>query len=161
MRGSVISSLACIYLGSHENGVSKSSRAIYTWTEQVFCLSLKNKHFLSIVPTFALRLTVLRLPPGLEAVVGEGGDHVLDGVAERVAVLVVHLPGVAHEAFFFLLMDTGVKGVTLYQTSVCLNILYTLTCVCASFSHADDANMINCVFVDVHAVGLDGQRCTD
>lgn len=48
---------------------------------------------------------------------GEGGDHVLDGVAEWVAVLVVHLPGVAHEAFFFLLLDTGVKGVTLSQTS--------------------------------------------
>lgn len=50
-------------------------------------------------------LTVLRLPPGLEAVVGEGGDHVLDGVADGVGVLVVHLPGVADKAVCLLLMD--------------------------------------------------------
>lgn len=48
-------------------------------------------------------LTVLRLPPGFEAVVGEGGDHVLDSVAVGVAVLVVHQPGVARETFFLLL----------------------------------------------------------
>lgn len=50
-------------------------------------------------------LTVLRLPPGFEAVVGEGGDCVLDGVADGVGVLVVHLPGVAHKAVGLLLMD--------------------------------------------------------
>lgn len=50
-------------------------------------------------------LTVLRLPPRFEAVVGEGGDHVLDGVAGGVGVLVVHLPGVAHEAFLLFLRD--------------------------------------------------------
>lgn len=52
-------------------------------------------------------LTVLRLPPGLEAVGGEGGDHVLNGVADGVSVLVIHLPGVAHKTFFLLLMDRG------------------------------------------------------
>lgn len=36
---------------------------------------------------------------------GEGGDHVLDGVADGVAVLVVHPPGVAHETFLLLLTD--------------------------------------------------------
>lgn len=36
---------------------------------------------------------------------GEGGDHVLDGVADGVGVFVVHLPGVAHEAVGLLLMD--------------------------------------------------------
>ena len=56
-------------------------------------------------------LTVLRLPPGLQAVVGEGRDHVLDGVADVVVVLVVHLAGVALETFLLLLTDTeSVKG---------------------------------------------------
>lgn len=36
---------------------------------------------------------------------GEGGDHVLDGVADGVGVLVVHLPGVADKAVCLLLMD--------------------------------------------------------
>lgn len=36
---------------------------------------------------------------------GEGGDHVLDGVADGVGVLVVHPPGVAHKAVGLLLMD--------------------------------------------------------
>lgn len=49
--------------------------------------------------------TVLRLPPGLEAVVGEGGDHVLNRVAGWVGVLIVHLRGAAHEAFLVLLID--------------------------------------------------------
>lgn len=55
--------------------------------------------------TQAATLTVLRLPPGLEAVVGECGDHILNGVADGVGVLVVHLPGVAHKAVGLLLMD--------------------------------------------------------
>lgn len=55
-------------------------------------------------------LTVLRLPPGFQAVVGEGGDHVLNSVAELVAVLVVHLPGVAHKTFLLLLMVRVLKG---------------------------------------------------
>lgn len=59
-------------------------------------------------------LTVLRLPPGLEAVVGEGGDHVLDGVADGVGVLVVHLPGVAHKAVGLLLMDRTRKPFILF-----------------------------------------------
>lgn len=50
-------------------------------------------------------LTVLRLPPGFEAVMGEGGDHVLDGVADGVVVLIVHPPGVAHKAVGLLLMN--------------------------------------------------------
>lgn len=42
---------------------------------------------------------------------GEGGDHVLDGVADVVVVVVVHLAGVAREAFLLLLTDTeSVKG---------------------------------------------------
>lgn len=36
---------------------------------------------------------------------GEGGDHVLDSVADGVGVLVVHLPGVADKAVCLLLMD--------------------------------------------------------
>lgn len=48
-------------------------------------------------------LTVRRLPPGFKAVVGEGGDHVLDSVAVGVAFLVVHQPGVAQETFCLLL----------------------------------------------------------
>lgn len=58
-----------------------------------------------------MSLTVLRLPPGLEAVWGEGGDHVLDGVADVVALLVVHLPGVAHKTFC-LLMDRKCESVS-------------------------------------------------
>lgn len=51
-----------------------------------------------------LPLTVLRLPPGLEAVGGEGGDHVLDGVADGVGVL-VRFSGVARETLGLLLQD--------------------------------------------------------
>lgn len=36
---------------------------------------------------------------------GERGDHVLDGVADGVAVFVVFFPGVAQEAFFLLLTE--------------------------------------------------------
>ena len=51
-------------------------------------------------------LTILRLPPGFEAVVSEGGDHVLDGVAGCVIrSLIVHLPGVTHKTFLLILEE--------------------------------------------------------
>lgn len=65
-------------------------------------------------------LTVLRLPPGFQTVVCEGGDHVLDGVTERVCVL----PGVARETFGVLLKDRSeevLKGqYTLTHTAQCV-----------------------------------------
>lgn len=33
--------------------------------------------------------------------------------------------------------------------------------MCTSLSHTDDAKLINCVFVDVHAAGLEGHRLND
>ena len=67
---------------------------------------LPSSHENSVSGSVSGVLTVLGLPPGLQAVVGEGRDHVLDGVADVVVVLVVHLAGVAHETFLLLLMDT-------------------------------------------------------
>ena len=53
-------------------------------------------------------LTILRLPPGLEAVGGEGGDQVFDAVAGRVVQpLIIHLPGVTHKTLLLLLQREG------------------------------------------------------
>lgn len=52
-----------------------------------------------------LLLTVLRLPPGFEAVGGKGGDHVFDSVADGVYLFVIWVPGIAHKAFCLLLTE--------------------------------------------------------
>lgn len=52
-----------------------------------------------------LALTVLRLPPGLQPVGGEGGDHILDAmVAHLPRLLHVGLHRIAHKALFLLLV---------------------------------------------------------
>lgn len=79
-------------------GAHTPLRPFQTRSEEEFCLFDRGT-------VCFLVLTVLRLPPGLEAVVGEGCDHVLDGVADVVVVIVVHPPGVAHETFLLLLRD--------------------------------------------------------
>lgn len=52
-----------------------------------------------------LLLTVLRLPPGFEAVGGKRGDHVFNSVADGVAVFLIWVPGIAHKAFCLLLTE--------------------------------------------------------
>lgn len=91
--------------------------AQYSWDRPLWGLTryspskVNRKHPSSCFSSAFVSLTVLRLPPGLEAVWGEGGDHVLDGVADVVALLVVHLPGVAHKTFC-LLMDRKCESVS-------------------------------------------------
>lgn len=82
--GSVCEELCDLRLGhyrlsSHEKSLTKLSHSV---------LLYKNMF------PFCLFLTILRLPPGLEAIGGEGGDHVLNRMADGVVVLIVHLPGV-------------------------------------------------------------------
>lgn len=53
-----------------------------------------------------LALTVLRLPPGLQPVGSERGDHVLYAMVARLLhQLVVRLRRVTHEALLLLLVD--------------------------------------------------------
>lgn len=52
--------------------------------------------------------TILRLPPGLEAVGGKGGDQVFDAVAGGVVhPLIILLPGVTHKTLLLLLQVTN------------------------------------------------------
>lgn len=97
--GSVISCLVITELISHENSFRAGSH-----TFLLLILSLRS---LKALVSFLFFLTVYWLPPGLEAVGGEGGDHVFNGVADGVSVLVIHVRGVAHKTFFVLLMDRG------------------------------------------------------
>lgn len=51
-------------------------------------------------------LTILRLPPGFQAVGSEGRHHILNGVAVVVGKLIVHPSGIAFKTVLvFLTMD--------------------------------------------------------
>lgn len=100
---SVISWLVISEPCSHENGGGERSHAGPADSRDFTYARTHTHAIISRVSS----LTVLGLPPGFEAVGGEGGDHVLDGVAGGVGVLIVQLPGVADETFGLLLRDTS------------------------------------------------------
>lgn len=52
-----------------------------------------------------LALTVLGLPPGLQSVGGEGGDHVLDPMVAHLRLVLVGRHRIAHKALFLLLVN--------------------------------------------------------
>lgn len=59
----------------------------------------------AISVSLSLELTVLRLPPGFQAVGSEGCHHILNGVAVGVSELTVHPSGIAFKTLVFLKMD--------------------------------------------------------
>lgn len=72
-----------------------------------------------IVLIVVRELTVLGLPPGFEAVGGEGCHHILNGVAVGGGELIVHPLGIAFKTFLLLLTmdrDQDADVIGAYET---------------------------------------------